>query len=189
MSDLNKVKELIARGEKEQTVGLLASLLLKNTDDLEAWELLAELIDDPARKRACYKQVLRLSPGNLLALKKLYELDGGSPEPVPAADSTKAPPATHGSADETKKRLRAVPYQEPYQPPFKSSTEGQEVVLFAIAGIGALLMILFILLSPGDPSAPGESSANNDALWAVLISFAVIAVIFIIFSTSNKHRG
>ena len=189
MSDINKVKELIAKGDKEQTIGLLASILLKNTDDLESWMLLGELIDDPAKKRSCYKQVLRLSPGHLLALQRLQELDGPPPDPPPAANAREAQALHPGSADETKKGMRAIPYQEPYQPPVRSSTEGQEIVLFVIAGIGALLMILFILLSPGDPSAPGETAASNDALWAVLITFAVIAVIFIIFSTSNKHHS
>lgn len=187
MSDLNTIKKLIAKGDKEQTIGLLASILLKDTNDLEAWMLLGELLDDPPKKRACYRQVLKLSPDNLLALKRLQELDGSLPAPPQATDSKKAWPVNDGSADETKKSMKTIPYQEPYYPPVKNSTDGQEVVLFVIAGIGALLMILFILMSPADPA--GEASANNDALWAVLISFAVIAVIFIIFSGSNKHRS
>ena len=189
MSDLNTVKELIAKGDKEQTIRLLASILLKNTSDLEAWMLLGELLDEPSKKRACYKQVLRLSPDHLLAIKKLQELDAprpAPPDPPPVTNSRKARAENQSSLEETRESLKVVPYQEPY-PPANSSTDSQEIILFLVVGIAAFLMILFILISPADPS--GDTAANNDALWAVLISFAVIAFIFIIFSASNKHRG
>jgi hypothetical protein len=190
MSDLNTVKALIARGDKEQTIGLLASILLKDTNDLEAWMLLAELLDDPTRKRACYKQVLRLSPDNLLALKKLQELDRPLPGPLdpPAAEtnSRKARTVNRDAFDETKRNIKAVPYQEPYSPP-RSSTDGQEIVLFLVVGIAAFLMILFFFVSPVEPS--GESSGNNTALWVGLISLVLVIFIIVIFSASNKHRG
>jgi hypothetical protein len=187
MSDLQTVKALIARGDKEQTIGLLASILLKDTNDLEAWMLLAELLDDPTRKRACYKQVLRLSPDNLLALKKLQELDGPLPDPAPAeTNSGKARTGNRHAFAETKRNIQAVPYQDPY-PPARNSTDGQEIVLFLVVGIAAFLMILFFFVSPVEPS--GDSSGNHTALWVGLISLVLIIFIIVIFSASNKHRG
>jgi hypothetical protein len=185
MSDMDKVKELIARGEKEQTIGLLASALLKNTNDLESWMLLGELLDDPLKKRACYKQVLRLAPDNLLALKKLQELDGSPPEPPAAANSTKPPAENKSSLDETRKKLKTVPYRAPY-PPAGDSTDGKEVIIYAVVGIAAFLVLFFILANPSEPT--GEVSESDRVLWVTLISLILSAVMIILIAIGGKHR-
>lgn len=70
-----QVNELIANGDVEGAVKLLVSALQSNGRDVEAWLLLAELMDDPVRKKDCYQQVLKWSPSNATALKGLEKIE------------------------------------------------------------------------------------------------------------------
>lgn len=75
MSHLDNVKELIAKGNKEGAIKSLVSALQNNSNDVDTWLLLGELIDDSAKKRDCYNKVLKLSPNNPLALNGLSRLE------------------------------------------------------------------------------------------------------------------
>ena len=50
----------------------------------EAWELLAEAMDEPHKKMDCYRQVLRFDPSNRNAAQRLAELSGQGKPPQPA---------------------------------------------------------------------------------------------------------
>lgn len=82
MSNLDNIKKVLAQGDKEGAVKMLISTLRLNSNDVDAWLLLGEVIDDLAKKRDCYNQVLKLSPNNPLALKGLRNLNLPSTLPV-----------------------------------------------------------------------------------------------------------
>jgi hypothetical protein len=181
MSDLDHVKGLIARGDKEKAIRLLASILLKNRRDVEAWLLMGEIVDDPARKKDCYNQVLKLSPYGLHALTKLQELGEPSPD---------GPPVTIAAEDEIDNKLSAkesgptsnfVSNRIAY-PPANKSKEGPEIIGYVIGGIAGFLAILYVIASPGD------SSNDSNILYLGLIFLSLIAGIIVV-SVNNKHRG
>lgn len=75
MGNLDNIKKMIARGDREGAVKMLVSILRLNCNDVDAWLLLGDVIEDPAKKRDCYNQALKISPNNLLALDGLRKLE------------------------------------------------------------------------------------------------------------------
>jgi|SRR5215207_9177868 len=181
MSDLDKVKVLIARGDKENAIALLASLLMKNKDEVEAWLLLGEMIDDPSRKKDCYNQVLRLSPHSLQALAKLQEL-GEPPRSDPQIKSSKdSQKASQGSVNKVRQNSNSFPTQNPF-PPINNSRDAAEIIFYIIGGVAAFLVILYVI------GSTSFSSSDSNLLCTGLIFLGLIAGI-VILSVSNKNRG
>ncbi len=69
MADLDAIQTLIAASRKDEAARQLARVLSTNPDDIQAWLLMASVIDDPARKADCYRQALKLDPQNPVALE------------------------------------------------------------------------------------------------------------------------
>ena len=180
MSDLDRVQRLIANGEKENAIALLASILLKNKNELEAWVLLGDTIDDPARKKDCYQQVLRLAPRNFHALTRLQELQeaaGGAQLAGFEASQTGARPTT----GEMRKISNYIPDRNLYRSS-GDSTNSAEIVVYLVGGIAAFLVILYVIGNADDPSSLGDS------LLIGLVLLSLIAGI-IMFSVSSRNRG
>ncbi len=72
---LEYVKEMIAKGNVDGAIKSLVAVLQSNNRDIDAWLLLAEIIDDPVRKKDCYRQVLKWSPDYPDARQGLEKLE------------------------------------------------------------------------------------------------------------------
>jgi hypothetical protein len=169
MSNLDRVKGLIANGEKEDAIALLASILLKNKNELEAWVLLGDMIEDPARKKDCYRQVLRLSPRNFHALTRLQELQ---------ETPTTAPGRSTG---ELRKSESYSPDPNLFRPT-RASTNGAEIVGYLLGGIAAFFIIVYVI------SRPDDDATISDSLYVGLMLLSLIAGI-IVLSVSSRNRG
>ncbi len=98
------LKNLLESGDKEGAIKQLAAILGQNPRNIDAWLLLAKLMDNNARKADCYRQVLRIDPNHAVALKGLQAFSdppkAASPvppmrqNPRPSATSTPAPSFT-----------------------------------------------------------------------------------------------
>lgn len=62
-----EIQALIDAGEKEDATRALVACVLKYPDDIIAWEMLALLVESPAKKRDCYQKILELDPAHRLA--------------------------------------------------------------------------------------------------------------------------
>jgi hypothetical protein len=82
MSNLNDIEIMVANGDKERAMKMLISTLQLNGNDIDAWLLLGEIIDDTEKKKDCYRQVLKFSANNSLALNKLRNLETSKIEPI-----------------------------------------------------------------------------------------------------------
>jgi hypothetical protein len=179
MSDLNEVKGFIARGDKETAVVQLASILMENRHDVEAWLLLGEIIDDPAKKKDCYHWVLRLSPDNVLALARLQELE--PPPSRPQSTSSKnAQTGTKSSSNELRQNSNYIPDPNAY-PTFNDTKDEPEIIIYFIMGILAILVILYVVVT-------GNFSAYSNILCGGLI-FLGLSTVMIISFVINKYRG
>jgi len=179
MSDLDQVKGLIVKGDKENAIVQLASIIIENNDDVEAWLLLGETIDDPSKKKDCYNWVLKLSPHNSLALTKLQELE----IPVTGrqiASSNDAQPVTDGSVNKSKQNSNYFPNQIAY-PTVNSSQNDSEIMIYFILGIVAVLVILYVIVT-------GNFSGYSNIFCGGLI-FLSLSTVMIISFVINKNRG
>lgn len=92
--------EAANRGENNKALGILKQVLAANPNDVDAWLVLAAVVEQPERKRQCLNRVLALDPTNEIARNELLDMDraamGGPPPsvPEPAADSLQAAPPT-----------------------------------------------------------------------------------------------
>lgn len=64
MDSLDKVRHQINSGDREGARLALVELLEGDPDSVDAWSLLAILLPDPADQAECYRQILRVDPGN-----------------------------------------------------------------------------------------------------------------------------
>lgn len=181
MSDLEQVKGFIDRGDKDNAIAHLASTLIKNKDQLEAWLMLGDMIDDPSRKKDCYKQVLRLSPRNFHALTKLQELQDGQQDARQLTDSNESELDDQRPTKKMRKPSIYVPNHSFY-PPAKQTTGGAEIIGYVVVGLAGFLVITYVIANPGG------SSSTSDSLYIGLILLSLIAGIIIVAVSSKNRR-
>jgi hypothetical protein len=92
--------EAANQGDKNKAIDFIKQVLASNPNDVDAWLVLAAVLDDPERKRQCLKRVLTLDPTNQIAREEMLEMDraamGGTPAHMPdlAPVSPVLPPST-----------------------------------------------------------------------------------------------
>jgi hypothetical protein len=188
MSDLDRVKGFIAEGEKGSAIRLLASMLLKDKTDLHAWLLLGELIDDPARKKDCYRQALKLSPDNLQAQTRLRELDEPVPAPLPVTGPTAESIDDSSTVSQTKPTVQSIPRQ-PYHPPAEPSKSRIEILAYVAGGVAAFLVLLYVITRPTQLSDEVSNSSNDiNNLYIALFFITLIAVMIILMVADRNRR-
>lgn len=176
MSDLDAVKGLIASGDKESAISLLASLLLKDKNRLDAWLLMGDMIDNPGWKKDSYQQALKLAPNNSHALTKLQELS------MEASQSLSAPAeeaATDGPPTITRKRINYIPNPEAFRP-VEDSSRGGEVIWYVLGGIAGFLVLLYLIGNP--------ENSTSDSLFIGLIFLSLIAGVIVLAVSSRNSR-
>ena len=79
--------EAANRGENNKAMGFLKQALAANPNDVDAWLVVAAVVEQPERKRQCLNRVLSLDPTNQIARDELLDMDhaamGGAPLFVP----------------------------------------------------------------------------------------------------------
>jgi hypothetical protein len=181
MSNLEKAKEFIARGEKENAAALLASMLLTDKNDLEAWLLLGDAVDDPSRRKLCYNQVLKLSPQNVQALSRLRELEGSSAAFPPTEKSEAGEVDDENAVTQPRIKPNFVPVPN-FTPPANESKGSAEIVGYVIGGIAAFFVILYVL------GTGAYSSTQSNTLCIGLVLLSLIAGIIVV-SVSSRGKA
>lgn len=67
--------EAAKQGDNAKALAFLKQVLNANPNDVDAWLVLAAVVDDPQRKRQCLKRVLTLDPVNMVAREELEDMD------------------------------------------------------------------------------------------------------------------
>jgi hypothetical protein len=97
MADINRARMLVARGDHEAATQELVDILHNNGRNIEAWLMLADLVEDPDERKDCYNQILKIDPSNQQARLQLNLLGGkpamkfGKAEPRRAEKAPEAP--------------------------------------------------------------------------------------------------
>jgi len=74
------------RGEKDNAMVFLKRVLASDPNNVEAWLMVAAIVDQPERKRQCLNRVLALDPTNQIARDELLEMDRTAPGGAPLFD-------------------------------------------------------------------------------------------------------
>jgi tetratricopeptide (TPR) repeat protein len=74
MSDIERARELIDKGQREEAISLLEQTLAKNIDQIDAWRMMAHIVSNVNEITECYEHVLRLDPHDAEAISNLSSL-------------------------------------------------------------------------------------------------------------------
>ena len=121
--------EAAKQGDKNKAIGFLKQVLNANPNDVDAWLVLAAVMDDPERKRQCLNRVLTLDPVNAMAREELLEMDraamGGTP-PFTEEPSRSFAPAASVDQSPAKPAPVSKPASQPEKPYYSSGTSSFE---------------------------------------------------------------
>lgn len=108
------------RGENNKAMEFLKQALAANPNDVDAWLVVAAIVEQPERKRQCLNRVLTLDPTNQIARDELLEMD--------RAAMGGAPPFVPGPVADTRQGTPPQPTYQPAPPPpsYPSSTSAFE---------------------------------------------------------------
>jgi hypothetical protein len=91
------------RGENNKALEFCKQALAADPNDVEAWLVVAAVVEQPERKRQCLNRVLSLDPTNQIAREELLEMDraamGGTPLSIPEPEQPTYAPASSYSDD------------------------------------------------------------------------------------------
>ncbi len=73
---LNNAREAISRDDKKTAQQILAGILNQDNQNIDAWLLLADILDNPEYRIDSLKHVLQINPDNVIAKRRLDELVG-----------------------------------------------------------------------------------------------------------------
>ena len=74
MNNLDFAKKLLEIGDREGAKKDLDQITSNNPENIEAWFLLAQTLEDKEKKKDCYRQIIRVDPNNRLAQDNLKHL-------------------------------------------------------------------------------------------------------------------
>ncbi|MFQ3537155.1 MAG: hypothetical protein SNJ58_14940 [Aggregatilineales bacterium] len=151
---LSEARKAIASGNKPTARALLEQALTLDDNNVQAWLLLARVVDTPRERRICYENVLDLDPNNVEARRALETL---KPSPPSSASLTR-PPASSAQP--------STPQRPPVRPPTtrpgtttpgvaeawrsQRQTRGVNplIIVISVISILAIAIGLFVLSNP-----------------------------------------
>lgn len=71
---LNSVREAISKGDNKTAQQILASILTQDNQNVEAWLLLSDVLENPEQRIESLKRVLQINPNNAIAKRRLDDL-------------------------------------------------------------------------------------------------------------------
>ena len=141
------------QGDKPKAIELVRQALTANPNDIDAWLVLAAVVDDPQRKRQCLNRVLTLDPTNKIARDELLDMDRAHMSPAlaqPMAEPASTTPSQPGPLNysssaftydyESESELEQTQVPEPAvsqsnpqpKPPSKPQTEKPQVFKYSL---------------------------------------------------------
>src|SRR5512141_399009 len=111
------------QGDNNKALELCKQALAANPNDVDAWLVVAAVVDQPERKRQCLNRVLSIDPTNQIARDELLDMDraamGGA---SPADPQPTYPPAPASSSYPTStSAFEPEPASQSAYPPSSSS--------------------------------------------------------------------
>ncbi len=156
--------EAAKQGDNDKAIAFLKQVLSANPNNIDAWLVLAAVVEDPQRKRQCLNRVLKLDPVNVVAREELLEMDraemGGtapfiSEPPEPAQFQDEPAPVPTPTPQPDRSQAKPIPMQGMKQDTLKqpdlqpsSKPVDEKPLVFKIPLWMRILMYFFVVV-PG----------------------------------------
>lgn len=89
-TDLEDIRNQINGGDIQEARHSLQAITTEEPLNANAWELLADISDDPNERAECYRRILQIDPGNRQIAVKLLEITGETQDFQPQKRSNQA---------------------------------------------------------------------------------------------------
>ncbi|MGJ3240902.1 MAG: tetratricopeptide repeat protein [Anaerolineae bacterium] len=151
---LRKAYALIKQGDRPQAIQLIQGVIKQNRESVPAWWLMANALEDPAKKRKALERVIALNADHERAKQALQNLQSTS--------------------------LPSLKKSAPIQPTAKMSTRPSD----ASAGSSVELEFDWGKLEAHDARTDAKSGSEDQAIKTasyIMISFAVVVLLGVVF--------
>jgi hypothetical protein len=168
LSELDLPKRLLEFGDKPGAVTELTRMLQVDPDNIDAWFLMVDAIDDPTKKTDCYHQILRIDPGNQFAQIHLQKLDR---RPFISQIAEEDTPQTARRAEMSEFRSAVVkkkPVKTVEQGLFGMDYQTTLLVGIVVFVVVVLLLLFFIVMVSGvmqPPPPPTPTRIHLPPTW------------------------
>jgi hypothetical protein len=145
MSELDLPKRLIEFGDKPGAVSELTRILQADPQDVDAWFLMVDALEDPEKKADCYRQILRLDPDNQFAQIHYQKL---LRRPFVAEDPETATPRLQPSKPQPidpVAEFRRTAVKKPAPKPAEQGLFGLDYQTTVLGGVIVFLVVVLLL--------------------------------------------
>jgi hypothetical protein len=174
---LVNAREAISRGDKQTAQQILADILNHDNQNIDAWLLLADVLDNPQHRIESLKRVLQISPNNVIAKRRLQEITmqerietprTQTPEPKqevfsPERTAAQTKSSGHLDSDNQQKEQQRRP-----QPKQKKNNSLIIIVLTILISLGVICICGGVLFQSSHPSSPGNEIVAPTVVPAVI---------------------
>ncbi len=145
MSELDLPKRLLDLGDKPGAIKELTRILQMNPDDIDAWYLMIDAVDDPSKQMDCYEQILKIDPDNQFA-QIHYQKLANRPfvSEAPEADKPQTQ-LTREIYEPPKKVAQEIAPHAPAPPMAEKGLFGLDYQTTIQAGIVVFLLVVLVL--------------------------------------------
>lgn len=181
MSEIYLAIELLEQGHREAAVRELEKILSEDIDDIAAWRLLAQAVNDPAEKQECYENVLRLDPSDQEAIDALSGMHTGQPAEggvLPFFDEDIADFTSSQVVQESPSFLQAIESGSSANAPDEPDILTIEVSKAAEA---------FLFDEEEQPESKPRGLFENDAIFYSIIVVLVVVVTVLVLLLTNGN--
>ncbi len=140
MGELDLPKRLIEFGDKPGAVVELTKILQAHPDDIDAWFLMVDAVDDPSKKADCYRQILQIDPDNQFA-QIHYQKLATRPFESEVLEEEKPKPRLTEEFYEPPKKIT----KKPAPPPAEQGLFGLDYQTTVLAGIIVFVVVVLLL--------------------------------------------
>ncbi len=155
MSELDLAKRLLEFGDKPEAVNELTRILQADPNNVDAWFLMVDAVDEPAKKADCYRQILRIEGGNQFAELQLQKLDRlPHTRPFVEDDQTQAD-GQEIRRGVVKQKSSVTPRRAPFNLDYQTAIQAG-IIIFVMAILGMFVIIVASsgVLRPPLPPTP-----------------------------------
>ncbi|WP_054537414.1 hypothetical protein [Herpetosiphon geysericola] len=158
MHQLNQAQAALLSGDLARARSQLALVIQQEPNNVLAWLMLSEVVQQPERQRECLQRVLALEPHNQTAQKRLAAID----QPAIA-------PAKPAIAPSAVQKLNQQP-QPARQPNTNPPANTSLISMLGIAITLVILLIIAVMVLRGIPETPSEQSQSLQGLLGLAIA-------------------
>lgn len=145
MDEIEQTKTYLRNGDRNRALKQLSVFLRKNPQNIDAWYLMAQLVENPIHKVDCYRQILKIDPNHDKAQEILKFLASDQTGNLDASKNTLIKKIAAAPAKKTDTGMVTAPAEKPTTRS-KSRSDWAYYIVVGIFALGIIIVPGIIIL-------------------------------------------